>query len=114
MPLFDNPVPINTQMLRPSDVGKWVIYTNGVGETERGKLKSWNDNNLFVVFQCNNEWERFQDFTGSSCNPKDVHFETLSDRANNCVEHYYLPFGKYQDGKKCQNCGDEIGTTWDG
>lgn len=74
---------IRISELRQSDIGKWIIYTNGVGQTERGKLKSWNRKNVFVVFKCGDEWDRFQDFTGSSCNPKTLDFEkryaTLKD-----------------------------------
>lgn len=103
---------INTSQLTPKQVGKWVIYTDGVGETQRGKLKSWNENNVFVVFKCDGQWRRFQDFTGNSCNPRDLHFESKAEQRDNCIEHYYLPYGQYASGQKCQSCGDEIGTTF--
>lgn len=55
---------INISELMAGDIGEYVIYTDGVGETQRGRLKSWNQTTVFAVFKCNNEWERFKDFTG--------------------------------------------------
>ena len=34
---------IQIKELGPQDVGKWVEYRGGAGETERGRIKSWND-----------------------------------------------------------------------
>lgn len=65
---------IQFQVLRPEYVGRWVEYTDGMGNKERGRIKSWNDQYVFVVYKCNNEWDRFQDFTGCATNPEDLIF----------------------------------------
>lgn len=65
---------IDIAQLRKLDIGKWVEYKGGAGEKERGRLKSWNEVNIFVVYKCAGEWERFQDFTGVATNPCDLKF----------------------------------------
>jgi len=64
---------INIKALKETDIGKWVNYRSMVGDkVERGRIKSWNDKFVFVVYKCNEEWYRFQDFTGASTRPKDL------------------------------------------
>jgi len=65
---------ISITELKDSDIGKWVCYTGGAGETEDGKIKSWNDDYIFVVYKCAGNWDRFQDYTGVATNPKDIKF----------------------------------------
>ena len=67
---------INITKLTQEDIGRWVIYLPfyGGGEPEKGRIKAWNDRNIFVVYKCNNEWNRFQDFAGCSTDPKDLEF----------------------------------------
>ena len=62
---------IDKSKLTHKDVGRWVVYSDGFKE-EIGKLKGWNNDHVFVVFQCGYEWKRFQDFTGSSCQYEDL------------------------------------------
>jgi hypothetical protein len=65
--------------LRKEDIGKWVLYTAMHGTTEKGRIKSWNDKFIFVVYKCNGEWDRFQDFTGCATDPKDLRFTSLEE-----------------------------------
>lgn len=65
---------IDIAELRPEDIGRWVEYKGGAGETERGRIKSWNNSFIFVVYKCGGEWDRFQDFTGAATNPQDLRF----------------------------------------
>jgi hypothetical protein len=55
-------------------VGQWVIYRKGskLGEEQMGMVKSWNDKFIFVVFQCDGEWDRYFDYTAQACNPEDL------------------------------------------
>lgn len=43
--------------LTEQDVGRWIIYINGVGETQRGKIKSFNNDRrvAWVVYNCDNK-----------------------------------------------------------
>lgn len=66
---------IDIKALTEEDAGRRVKYTGGAGETEFGMIKSWNEHSIFVVYKCNHEWERFQDFTGQSTRPEDLEFE---------------------------------------
>ena len=66
---------IDITKLTDKDIGKWVIYISGYGKEEKGKLKSWNDKYIFVVYHCANQWDRFQDFTAAATNPRDLIME---------------------------------------
>lgn len=65
---------IDLAQLTKNDIGKWIEYRGRGGEVERGRIKSWNDKFIFVVYRCNNEWHKFQDFTGAATNPEDLVF----------------------------------------
>jgi hypothetical protein len=65
---------IDIKELGPEHVGKWVEYRGGAGETERGRIKSWNDQFVFVIFRCDGEWNRFKDFIGAATDPNDLTF----------------------------------------
>lgn len=65
---------IDIAQLRKTDIGKWVEYLGKGGEEDRGRIKSWNNSYIFVVYKCGGEWDRFQDFTGVATNPQDLHF----------------------------------------
>jgi hypothetical protein len=68
---------IDITTLTQEDVGRWVIYRSSGGDkVEEGRLKSWNDTNMFVVYHCNNEWNRFQDFTGAATDPADLDWKS--------------------------------------
>jgi hypothetical protein len=58
--------------LTPADVGKWVYYIPTCGRPEVGKIKSWNDTFIFVVYKCDDNWDRYQDYTGCATNPGDL------------------------------------------
>jgi len=65
---------INIKELTEKDIGCWVKYTGSTGEEAFGRIKSWGDIFIFVVYKCNNEWDRFKDFTPSPTNPKCLEF----------------------------------------
>lgn len=67
---------IEIAKLNKTDVGRWVIYTAGDGHTERGKLKSWNDTFIFVVYNANDNWDldHWKDYTAAATSPEDLEF----------------------------------------
>lgn len=65
---------INIKDLKEEDKGEWVEFTQKNGKKEQGILKSWNDTYIFVVFNCNNEWYRYQDYTAQATMPEDLTF----------------------------------------
>jgi hypothetical protein len=70
---------IDIASLKREDIGRWVLYTAAHGATEKGRLKSWNDQFIFVVYKCGGEWHRFQDFTGCATNPEDLRYTTMEE-----------------------------------
>ena len=65
---------IQIKELGPEHVGKWVEYRDAAGETERGRIKSWNDRLVFVVYRCDDEWNLVKDFIGTATDPNDLTF----------------------------------------
>lgn len=61
--------------LTDKDRGRWIVWTDpNLGTTEKGRLKSWNHLFVFVVFKCENNWNRFEDYTAEACAPGESRF----------------------------------------
>ena len=89
---------ININSLTEKDVGKWVIFSRCDGKKELGKVKSWNDTYIFVVYKCADEWERFEAYTGAATNPEDLTFcEVLGEPPKIDV---YMKGRDYEGGNK--------------
>ena len=65
---------ININKLTNKDVGREVIYTDGVRAEQFGRIKSWNDKWIFVVYKCADDWDNYQDYTGAATDPSDLRF----------------------------------------
>jgi len=63
---------IDIQELTLKDKGKWVTY---LPTMERGRIRSWNNKYIFVVYHCNEEWDRYFDFTGAATKPNYLTFD---------------------------------------
>ena len=68
---------IDLASLEEFDKDRWVEYTDGVGKKERGRLKGWNEKNIFVVYKCAGLWQDYRNYTGCATNPKDLVFIKL-------------------------------------
>jgi len=64
--------------LTKEDIGKWVVYDDNF-KKEKGRIKSWNDTFIFVVYKCDMKWDRFQDYTGCATKPEDLSFTTKGE-----------------------------------
>jgi ssDNA-binding Zn-finger/Zn-ribbon topoisomerase 1 len=73
-------------------VGAWVYYEPIAAYREYGRIKSWNDHGVFVVFHCDNQWDRFEDYTGCLTD-----FDKLT-----------LVDGIHVDDKPCPFCGKPV------
>ena len=60
--------------LTKKDTGRYVIYTDGVGKEEKGRIKRWNEKWIFVVYNCADEWDNYQDYTAAATSPIDLKF----------------------------------------
>ena len=67
---------IDIEKLTDKDIGQYVVYTNGVGEKETGRIKSWNHKWIFVVYHCADEWDNFKEYTAAATDPNNLTFKT--------------------------------------
>lgn len=73
---------IDIKTLEPRDEGRWVIYRDKLaqqdselGKTEKGRLKSYKDGSIFIVFKCNNLWVDYLNYTGNLCSPANLYWK---------------------------------------
>jgi hypothetical protein len=66
---------IDIRQLTDKDIGREVFYTNGAGNKEFGKLKSWNYKWVFVVYNCADDWDNYRDYTGAATDPNDLEWK---------------------------------------
>lgn len=65
---------IDIQKLNESDKGRWVWYKPAVGDFEKGRIKSWGDKYVFVVYKCAGKWSDFKNYTAAATKPEDLDF----------------------------------------
>jgi hypothetical protein len=64
---------IHLHDLKPSDIGRWVVY--GDRWLEEGRIKSWNQHVVWVVYKCDGQWDRYDEFTAAPTDPRDLEFK---------------------------------------
>lgn len=65
---------IDETKLTDEDIGRWVLYEEFVGKKKKGRIKSWTFGCIYVVYKCDGEWDRFQDFTAFATPPSRATF----------------------------------------
>lgn len=72
--------------LTKDDIGKWVHYIpshakEDISQWENGKIKSWNDSGIFVVYAAG-DWseDHWKDYTAAHTNPKDLEFGIIGTK----------------------------------
>lgn len=92
--------------LKDYHIGEWVEYCGKPGERERGRIKSWNDTNIFVVYNCGGNWRDFKDYTGASTRPEDLVISGCrcynpgeDDGENTCWVHHDCNLGDCTHGE---------------
>ena len=65
---------MNITELKPGDEkhGFMVWHVGKDGRSHVGKIKSWNDKYIFVVFNCDGKWDKWMEYTGEACKPEDL------------------------------------------
>jgi len=63
---------IDITALNSASIGAWVEYNDGHGKVERGRIKSFNDEVIFVVYRCDDRWTEFENFTAEATEPRDL------------------------------------------
>ena len=70
---------IDIATLKREHLGKWVLYQGGCNQREKGRIKSWNDKYVFVVYHCDSQWDKYEQYTGCATRPEDLRFTTLEE-----------------------------------
>jgi len=65
---------LDIQSLEDKDVGKFVKYTDSTGNTKIGRIKSWNQEYVFVVYSSDENWNNFRSYTAEATYPSDLVF----------------------------------------
>jgi hypothetical protein len=76
---------IDIKSLKPAHVGAWVLYKPYFGpgaipdaprhvNEQIGRIKSWNDKYIFVVYNCAGEWDKFADYTAAATDTSELIF----------------------------------------
>lgn len=87
---------IDIKSITKDDIGKWVKYTN-FSKTEIGKIKSWNDKFIFVVYSCAGNWNKFEDYTAAATSPEDLVFSKAESATK---AEIYIKGRDYEGGNK--------------
>ena len=58
--------------LTNADRGEWVLYRGDL--IERGRIKSWDNRFIHVVYHCYGHWDQWEDYTATSILPDDLVF----------------------------------------
>ena len=56
--------------LTSAAVGRWIKYSN----EEIGRIKSWNSVYIFVVYNCDGNWDCFKNYTAVATDPLALDF----------------------------------------
>ncbi|MFW6009044.1 MAG: hypothetical protein ACOCP8_07265 [archaeon] len=62
---------IDIKKLTNNDIGKYVFYNK---KEEIGKIKSFNHLWVFVVYNCDNNWNNFKNYIAAATDPNDLNF----------------------------------------
>jgi hypothetical protein len=64
---------IEINKLSQSDIGDWVEYRDKFdSKPDKGRIKSWNQKFIFVVYRCGGNWNEFEKYTGVATDPSDL------------------------------------------
>lgn len=65
---------IRIEKLTKHDIGRWVFYIGRHKPKQAGRIKSWNDHWVFVVYHCDEQWDCFENYTAAATDPKELKF----------------------------------------
>jgi hypothetical protein len=81
---------IDIRDLTDEDLGRWVVYIDGSGGRQEGRIKSWNDMWIFVVYNCADEWDKYQDYTGCATGSSDLQFMVAKPGENDINDRFEI------------------------
>jgi len=66
---------IDIKSLTEADKGRWVIYSKIAEQQRIGRIKSWNESHIFVVYKCDEDWDNYADYTAEATSVNDLIFK---------------------------------------
>ena len=57
-----------------TDIGRYVTYHPEKRPSELGRIKAMGNHLVFVVFHCDNHWDRYRDYTAMAVLPTSLAF----------------------------------------
>lgn len=63
---------IDIKTLTENDKGRWVVYSKTSEKQFTGRIKSWNETVIFVVYKCDGDWNNFSDYTAEATRADDL------------------------------------------
>lgn len=100
-----------TEELKP---GTLCHYSPNHGQKQNGKVKSIGENYAFVVFHCNNEWDKYEDYTGQRVDLDSLRYGWVDKKGDlkpeYCDHRYIATNAKWQSAtqRQCCFCGHTI------
>lgn len=64
---------IDISLLSEKDAGRWVQWLDSTNEAMNGRIKDWDDEYVYVVFDAD-DWENYIDFESSPTDPRYLKF----------------------------------------
>lgn len=86
------------------DIGRWVVFTP-TGQV--GRIKSFNDRYVFVVYSCNDRWEKYMNYTGEATLARDLEWDLTKGEEIVCPQCHlsWLSAVKLNNAELiCRNC----------
>lgn len=71
---MQDPNQVQIAQLTDRDKGRWVEYRGYAGEREKGRIKSWNHEFVFVVYKCGENWDDYLNYTAAATKPEQLFF----------------------------------------
>lgn len=62
--------------LTEADKGKWVACRQCATKPQYGRIKGWNEEDIFVVFKCDGHWATYYNYTAEAVAPHKLDFVT--------------------------------------
>ena len=65
---------IKREELTEKDSGCWVTFSLSQGRRQLGRIKSFNDQWVFVVSNCSSDWDNYTNYTAAATTASSLTF----------------------------------------
>lgn len=64
---------LHSHKFSEADIGAWVMY-EAYQNAQKGRIKSFNDRWVFVVYSCDGNWGNYTEYTAEATSPAKLFF----------------------------------------